>query len=86
MITVDTIAKNVKPLGEDSIIYEFDDSSKVSELKSQVDFWVKFPKSKNRVRANLAQSLSFAKLSFRLGFLTSGAKLIFARFKMVYPD
>lgn len=68
-------------VNENSTINGVGSGNKISRTKSQMDFWSKLSMFKNKIRPDLAKSQLLVELSSGLEFLTTIAKLTFAKLR-----
>lgn len=79
-----SVAKNPKPIVEESIVDKVGIDNAIGRAKFQVDSQMKSSKSKNMIRPCLAKLHLLLEPSFRPGFLTSRARLVFAELRQVF--
>lgn len=73
-------------ISENSTIDEVGGHSKISGIESQVDYWAKLFKFKNRIRPSLVKFQLLAKLSSKPNFLTPGARSAYAKLRQAFIE
>lgn len=79
-----SVAKNPKPIVEESIVDKVGIDNAIGRAKFQLDSQMKSSKSKNMIRPCLAKLHLLLEPSFRPGFLTSRARWVFAELRQVF--